>query len=184
MKKYILVLLMIVSPLMAQEKTEAEVTKKGNIRSIVSFNFGVGGTFYDGDSSNYLSSEFQMLSSIEYILGKNRFHWYSSTGVVYFPNTRDTLFLTTGLGMNIFDYRNAEGLGWSMDWNIVAVGLAVQENERFGVAGVTSLRARYTVTPKFAIQFGLDYQEFIMFSSSEYDGLRYFGASIGLAFGR
>ena len=32
-----------------------------------------------------------------------------------------------------------------MDWNIVAVGLTVQENERFGVASVTSLKVRYTI---------------------------------------
>ena len=183
MKKSLLVLLMIVSPLMGQEKTEAEATKKGNIRSIVSFNYGVGGTFYTQNPSNYVSSEFQLFSSIEYILGKNRVHWYSSMGSVYFPNTKDTTFITTGFGVSLFDFRNAEGIGWSMEWNLFGIGIALQDDE-IGLAAVSSIRARYAITSQFAIQFGLDFQNYTIFSSVEDDESRYFGASVGMAFGR
>ncbi len=190
----------VVETLAAQETNSIEVKKtdKNPIKSIFSVNYTMGGhcvaVYYNkeditagGDTYGDKDVMFQMGGNMEYILGK-QWHWYLGAGALaldYF-----NLSIHTGVGVTFVDTRNAEGLGWMFDWNILTVGTAYSKSGYFGLMGTSNVRARYTMTKNFGIQMGWDVQVYQLeyaieeVASPLYSLEIYSGFSFGLAFGR
>ncbi len=184
----------------AQEtnSTEVKKTEKKPIKSIFSLNYTMGGHdvsfFYEykGVDTNLTEVNFQMGGNMEYILGK-QWHWYLGVGALSLNNFN--LSIHTGFGVTFVDTRNAEGLGWMFDWNILTVGTAVSQSGKFGLMGTTNIRARYSMSKYFGIQVGWDFHmywlEYDMAVDSSPSSLFtsnsievYSGFNFGLAFGR
>ncbi len=190
MKKLLLLLaIFIASPLMGQETTK----EKQPLKSIFSLNHTLGMhniEFYESLTKSDVYAQdviFQMGGTMEYILGK-KWHWYLGASSLYLDVYNYSIH--TGFGVTFIDTRNAEGIGWMFDWNILTVGTALSKSGYFGFVGTSNIRARYSVLKNFSLQIGWDLQvyslEYITVDKKEtyYSSEIYSGFSVGFAFGR
>ncbi len=178
-KLLVLVAILFVSPLMAQETKQ----DKKPLKSIVSINYVFGAKDSVDTYHSVKSYDFQMQSQLEYILG-TKWHWYVSTGTLLLDTP--VLSLNTGFGATFVDTRNSEGLGWMFDWNILTIGTAYTADlDKVGLVYTSNLRARGSVSKNFSIQIGFDSQIYMLFDVNN-DNLfveSYNGVSVGFAFG-
>ena len=174
MKKYLVLLLMIVSPLMGQEK--ADKRSVDYKRPVFGLNFGIGGGFYSSFNL-YLhdlpNNDLYLSTSIvpEFYLGENHKVYFYMQLPLYgylFPNTSILNQLGFGVLIGIGGYiKEADKYDpWSVVMN-GAFGPAMSygyrhyhsltsESVAIYTSAYLSLDARYHINNSYAIQFGIN----------------------------